>query len=65
MCLFSISVTFEMRTVFHKSCLFNDNRFIQDKSYIYQNREKGEESKVAERPREKEGESVSVGGQQE
>jgi len=46
---FFTKVVYSMITVF------------QDKSFLYQTERKGEESKVAERPREKEGESVSVG----
>ena len=49
---FRIDVTFEMRTAFHKSCLFNDKLKVIARDFISKQKE-GEKSKEAETEREK------------
>ncbi len=53
---FCISVTFERRTVFHKSCLFNENCFPRQIIFISNREKRGKEqgSKETERERGRE-----------
>ncbi len=50
---FCISVTFEMRTVFHKSCLFNDNCFPGQIIFISNGEKRGREQGSRETKRER------------
>jgi len=57
--IFRIDVTFEMRTAFQKSCLFNDKLKVIVRDSISKQKA-GEKSKEVERQRERERERVCV-----